>query len=83
MGTEACYLTRDPKNLPSDWASSLSGKTHTSYIHSLPFILSPLCLSISLQVTLKVRSLLSNSVFNGCFDWSTHLPGNLGIWDVL
>uniref|UniRef100_A0AC11DPV3 Uncharacterized protein n=1 Tax=Ovis aries TaxID=9940 RepID=A0AC11DPV3_SHEEP len=46
---------RDPKNLSSDWASSLSGKTHTSSIHSLPLILSPLCLSISLHVTLKVN----------------------------
>nr|XP_024648165.1 transmembrane protein 42 [Macaca nemestrina] len=38
----------------SGWASSLSGKTYTSYIHPLPLILSPLCLNISLHVTLKV-----------------------------
>ncbi|KAF5921723.1 hypothetical protein HPG69_012894 [Diceros bicornis minor] len=34
---------------------SLSGKTHTSYIHSLPLILSPLCLNVSLHVTLQVN----------------------------
>uniref|UniRef100_A0A5F8A2R4 Transmembrane protein 42 n=1 Tax=Macaca mulatta TaxID=9544 RepID=A0A5F8A2R4_MACMU len=42
---------------PPSWpsaASSLSGKTYTSYIHPLPLILSPLCLNISLHVTLKV-----------------------------
>ncbi|XP_012520933.1 PREDICTED: transmembrane protein 42 [Propithecus coquereli] len=38
---------------------SLSGKIYTSYIHPLPLILSPLCLSISLHVTLKVNVGLS------------------------
>uniref|UniRef100_A0A2K5JS70 Transmembrane protein 42 n=5 Tax=Cercopithecidae TaxID=9527 RepID=A0A2K5JS70_COLAP len=35
--------------------TSLSGKTYTSYIHPLPLILSPLCLNISLHVTLKLQ----------------------------